>query len=367
MKNYLLSGILLFSATGGMNAQTQDVTVLEMHPAPGQFVNTLPEWNEGETHEDICRKATESLKNKELLHLGTYGGYMTVKFDHPIRNLRGSDLRITGNGFYAAADPVYGKETIGGSFEPGIVYVGVGDDVETAQWYELAGCMYNKGQIHDFSITYYKPTAETGEHKQPYSLYDDYIRWEAKWTENGEPRDSTGYHIKNSFHKQSYWPGWENAETLTFKGGKLPNNAIDQSGKGTYWVLYRYAKDAYGYVDDSLNDDNYSTFDIDWAVDDNGNPVALKEINFIRVMTGIFQVCGWLGETSTEVSGFTDLHLVPGYDDDPIIIGPSAATGFQHSYMYGNDDNYYDLMGRIVLNPTSGIYIHKGRKIMIRN
>ena len=118
----------------GMYAQSQDVTVLQLHPAPGQFVNTLPEANSESTHEDMCAKATESLRNGELIHLGTYGGYVTVQFDHPVKNLRGSDLRITGNGFYANADPVYGQETIGGSFEPGIVYVGVGNDVETAQW-----------------------------------------------------------------------------------------------------------------------------------------------------------------------------------------------------------------------------------------
>ena len=31
---------------------------------------------------------------------------------------------------------------------------------------------------------------------------------------------------------------------------------------------------------------------------------------------GTFQYCGWLGETSTEVTGFQDLHLVEGYDED---------------------------------------------------
>ena len=179
----------------GTLAQTQDVTVLQLHPAPGQFVNTLPEATAGSTHNEMCRKATESLRNGELIHLGTYGGYVTVRFDHPVKNLRGSDLRILGNGFYANADPVYGSETIGGSFEPGIVYVGVGENVDDAQWYELAGSEYYTTEIHDFTITYHKPTAETGEHSQFSSVYDDYIRWEATWTEHGERRDSAGYHI----------------------------------------------------------------------------------------------------------------------------------------------------------------------------
>lgn len=369
MRKSLITALLL-SAASTVMAQTQQVTVVELHPAPGQFVNTLPEANEGATHEEVCATATQSLADEELIHLGTYGGYITVKFDHAVQNKKGSDFRILGNGFYAAADPVYGSETIGGSFEPGIVYVGVGDDVETCKWYELAGSEYYTTQIHDFSITYHKPTAEAGEHKQRFSTYDNYIRWEATWTDkNGEKRDSSGYHMKNSFHKQTYWPLWEEGETLTFKGGKLPNNAIDQSGKGNYWVLYRYAKDSYGYADCSLNNDIYSTFDIDWAVDEQGNPVKLPEINFIRVATGIFQYCGWLGETSTEVAGFQDLHLVPGYDDNPIII-PTKGHPSGLNTITGNSQKsapiYYDLTGRRVERPTRGIYIRNGKKISIK-
>ncbi|MDE6693130.1 MAG: hypothetical protein K2K05_07065, partial [Muribaculaceae bacterium] len=135
----------------------------------------------------------------------------------------------------------------------------------------------------------------------------------------------------------------------------------------TYWVLYRYDKDAYGYVDASLNTDDYSTFDIDWAVDDNGAHVDLQEINYIKVMCGIFQYCGWLGETSTEVSGFQDLHLIPGYDDDPIFITPREPSGIITAVSdVNNNGKYYDLMGREVENPHSGLYIHNGRKIYIK-
>lgn len=366
MKRLLLIAAMAICATGGW-AQTQQITVLELHPAPGQFVNTMPEADATTTHQEVCQRATESLNDGQLVHLGAYGGYITVKFDHQVKNTLGSDLRIKGNGFYSMSDPVYGSETIGGSFEPGIVYVGVGDDVETCKWYELAGSEYYTTEIHDFSITYYKPTAEAGEHKQSFSTYDNYIRWEATWTDkNGEKRDSTGYHIKNSFHKQSYWPLWEEGETLTFKGGKLPNNAIDQSGNGTNWILYRYAADSYGYVDASLNTDNYSTFDISWAVDKDGNHVDLDHIDFVRVSCGIFQYCGWLGETSTEVSGFEDLHLVYGYDDNPIIITPrpSSINGIEHKAIM--NDVYYDLQGRKVTSPTKGLYIKNGKKVIIK-
>ena len=349
-------------------AQTQDVTVLEYCPAPGQFVNIMPETMSGMTQQEVNDKCTEAMREGIPVHLGTYGGYMTVGFDHPIQNLRGSDIRIKGNAFYDSSVSESETDRLGGSIEPGIVYVGVGDDVETAQWYELAGSEYYTSEIHDFAITYYKPTAETGTHALPFSIYDDYIRWEATWTEDGKIRDSTGCHMKNVYHRQSYWPSWIEDETLTYKGGKLPNNAIDKSGKGSYWVLYRYSKDSYGYVDASLNTEDASTFDIDLAVDEHGNHVELKEINFIKVVCGVFQHCGWLGETSTEVSGFEDLHLLEGYDDNPIVITPripdgivAAKTGHE-----SNDSYYYDLSGRRILFPSKGIYIRNGLKVVVR-
>ena len=263
----ILSLCLLTLSQAGW-AQTQTVQVLEYHPAPGQFVNVLPTAKAGTTQADINRLCEEQLEDGNLVHLGTYGGYITMKFDHPIVNKYGSDFLIKGNGMYAIDDPKYGKETIGGSIEPGIVYVGVGDNLETAKWYELAGSEYYTSEIHDFEITYFKPTAETCEHQLFGSVCDNYIKWNCTWTNaQGERRDSTGYHMKNQHHLQTYWPQWEGKDQLTFKGGCLPNNAVMY--KPTYWVQYRYAKDAYGYADACpAKDSLYSSFDINWAVDE---------------------------------------------------------------------------------------------------
>ena len=135
----ILSLCLLTLSQAGW-AQTQTVQVLEFHPAPGQFVNVLPKADANSTQDDINRRCEDLLNDEgNVISLGTYGGYITMKFDHPIVNKYGSDFLIKGNGMYAIDDPKYGKETIGGSIEPGIVYVGVGDNLETAKWYELAG------------------------------------------------------------------------------------------------------------------------------------------------------------------------------------------------------------------------------------
>ena len=363
----LLFSLATFTCCISLQAQTQRVEVVEYHPAPGQFVNILPEGDASASHEEMCRRCEEQMEDGNMVHLGAYGGYMTVKFDHPVQNKRGSDFRIVGNGLYNIDYP------LGGTFEPGIVYVGVGDDVKTCKWYELAGSEYYTREVHDFSITYRKPTAESGEHQQLHSTYDNYIGWSCKWTDgNGTQRDSTGYHMKLDYHQQNYWPQWENKDELTFHGGRLPNNAKDESGKGSLWILYRYAEDAYGYADVSLATDPYSTFDLDWAVDDNGNAVSLDHCDFIRVMTGVFQHCGWIGETSTEVASFTDLHLTDGYDDNPVIITPRKPTGIRRTpTLLPGETARFNIQGKRLAKPEPGLnIIHMSdgsvKKIMVK-
>ena len=79
-------------------------TVDEYVPAPGQFVNTMPQYEDGDDAAAMARKCTEYLANKEngsLVTLGAYGGYITFHFDHSVKNVPGEyDLLIKGNAFY---------------------------------------------------------------------------------------------------------------------------------------------------------------------------------------------------------------------------------------------------------------------------
>lgn len=367
MRTTILFASLLSLAVAANAQSKQTIKVIEYCPAPGQFINNLPSIDAGMSQEERLKVCEEQLEDGNPVCLGAAGGYITLSLDQPIKNDKGSDLRILGNAFYSQNDPVYGDATIGGNVEPGIVYAGVGASPETAQWYELAGSEYYTTQRHNFKITYHKPTAETGDHSLPCSIFDKYIRFAASWTEpDGTPCDSTGYLMKNSFHMQSYWPQWEDKEEMTFHGSRLPDNAINYGGDGTdadnpqYWITYRYASDSYGYADAAPNsDDTYTTFDLDWAVDKNGNPVNLDHADFIRIQTGVLQQCGWTGETSTEVAGLVNLHLLSGYDDNPIIITPRQRP----SSVNGIDGNApretmrLSIDGRRLTSPERGINI----------
>jgi len=181
--------------------------------------------------------------------------------------------------------------------EPGIVMVsydananGISDD----EWYEIAGSEHNKAStIKNYEITYYKPETEPENASEP-----NYIRW----TDN---QGEEGYIAKNVFHKQSYYPIWK-GETITFKGTLLQSNIYDKSGTGSYWVNPAYD---WGYADNWSNNDEKSQIDISWAVNDEGESVSLKGVDFIKVYSANRAAGGWLGEVSTEVSGFKDLNL----------------------------------------------------------
>ncbi|MDL2255331.1 DUF4465 domain-containing protein [Parabacteroides sp. OttesenSCG-928-K15] len=283
--------------------------VYEYMPAPGQFVNELPAYELGDTKNDMRLKAEECLADNEqiLVSLGGYGGYIVFGFDHLVKNVPGEyDFKIEANAFYANANPNPETQREGGSAEPGIVMVSYdanGNGKPDDAWYELAGSEYSKAEtIKNYRITYFKPDAEkvpTPDKKYPYLSDTTYIRWESN-------QGDYGYVSHNTFHSQSYYPLWIDADELVFEGTKLADNYIDESGTGSYYVQYAYD---WGYVDNHPNSDERSCFNIEWAVDAEGNPVDLPGIHFVKVYTGVNQSCGWLGETSTEILGAQDLHI----------------------------------------------------------
>ena len=328
--------------------------VYDFLPAPGQFINTMPEYEEGDTKSTILAKVEEQICGNDddgatpgMISLGAWGGYVIFGFDHPVVNVVGEyDFKIYGNAFKA------NQASDGGSCEPGIVMVsqdtnnnGIADD----QWYELAGSEYAKPEtIREYQIIYTKPddNRAIGADPDPNNKYicdRTYVKWE-------DNQNETGYVMRNVYNRQSYWPLWIDDTEISFEGTLLADNAYDQSGNGTYYVLKFYD---WGYVDNQPNA-NDPGFKIDWAVDTDGNSVTLTHIDFIKVYSAVNQYCGWIGETSTEVCGGEDLH-------------PNAevSTGIGNVIFDETAPiEYYNLQGVKVVNPNNGIFIKKrGEKI----
>jgi len=253
--------------------------VLEYVPAPGQFVNVLPEYTSGDNATSMCTKCLSYFDKGYAVTLGAFGGYITVGFDHTIAHVEGDyDIQVLGNAFEGGA-------------EPGIVLVSVDtnkDGLPNDEWYELKGSEYsNSSTIHNYEITYSKPA----------SLADN-----ISWTDN---QNKTGYVLRNTFHTQAYYPQWISSETMTFKGCRLPDNGTYDSSQGK-WTMASYS---YGYADNKPNTSDGSKFKFDWAVDKNGNAVVVNGVDFIRIYSAINQyISSSVGEISTEVAGVIDLH-----------------------------------------------------------
>lgn len=284
--------------------------VLEYRPAPGQWVNKLPQYQEGDTEEEMKAKVLESIGNnkRKYITLGAWGGYVVVGFDHTIRNEAGKrDFRVLGN-------------TAATYAEPGIIYVAYDKNKngkpDTDEWYEIAGSAVAEYQsipwlsaqrargkdvalYRDYALTYHRPPSEG----KPESYLANYIRWVSN-------KGTSAYLQKNPYHDQSYYPMWIKDEHYTLYGTRLPQNAYNSKPEKEPEGLYILQNFAYGYADNVPNEDLASTIDIDWAIDKAGRKVKLPGVDFIKIQTGVLQDNGWIGECSTEFMGIEDLHLL---------------------------------------------------------
>ena len=257
--------------------------VYDYTPAPGQFINVLPMYEEGDTEADMLEKVSEQLVGRTdgLICLGAWGGYVTFGFDHPVVNVQGEyDLLVYGNSIINQAEQPDGYTL--GSPEPGVVYVSCdenNDGIPNDTWYELAGSEAAQAN-RDYEVTY----KNNGRAPIP-------------WTDN---EGNSGAIMLNQFHTQaSYYPLWRDDKKYTLSGTRLPDNVYSDNNN--------YMFD-YGYVDNWPNTDERAKLNLDNAIDAEGKNVALKYVDFIRVQTGTMTAGSLTGEASTEVAGAEDLH-----------------------------------------------------------
>lgn len=309
----------------------------EYCPAPGQFINTMPKYEAGDNAQTMAAKCTELLKdnNKGMVCLGAWGGYITFHFDHSIANIAGQrDLYLMGNATQADL-----STTPGGSSEPGIVMVSQdinGNGIPDDPWYEISGSGDRDStdkMIYGYEVTYTNKSMQ-----------------DTPWTDN---MGNSGIVPRNAFHSQEYFPQWIQSP-MKLHGTRLPNNGVNEGKDEPYWVLRFYD---YGYVDNKPNKDTLScSIDFGWAVHPvTRQPAEIEFVDFIRVYTGMQQVCGWLGETSTEFIGAEDLHLTASIDAIKKAITTGIITINMNDRLSGNE--YYTLDGRRILTPQRGINI----------
>lgn len=317
MKNYFVAAFCAFSAlSAGANSPFIS-EVFDYVPAPGQFIHLIPEVTDDMSREQVLEAAARQLVGDErpgMVSLGAFGGYIVFGFDHPIANVEGEyDFKIYGNAMKSLGS---GADT---SAEPGIVMVSVdtnGNGFPDDEWFELRGSAHDNA-LADFTIRYSRPSqTETSEN--------------IAWTSN-DPDSPSGIIMLNDFHTQSYWPGWIEGDVIEFSGTRLPGNARNDNGT---WVLSPFD---WGYADNRPDFVNVNGnmepnpeapgFNIDNAVDSDGNSVRLTAIDFVKVYTAVNQTCDFLGETSTEICGARDLHFVASLTDVKAAVEPLRLSG----------------------------------------
>lgn len=312
--------------------------VFDYSPAPGQFVNEIPEIAPDATKQEVLQAVADQItgaRTPGLITLGAFGGSVTVGFDHPVVNVAGmADFAVYGN-------------AVSNGAEPGIVMVSQdknGNGLPDDEWYELVGSLEEDPETRfDYTITYSKPRDGKEAVKHPsWKFVSDaeYIPWR-------DSEGTEGYVMKISSHTQSYWPEWSDAEELTFTGTRLPDLGTCTIEAGTMWTA---TAPEWGYVDARPNKDEI-WFDISHAVDADRKPVSLPQIDFIKIYTGVNEYRGWLGEASTEIAGAEDLHpdaepsgvemtgiqaISGGVRDGKLMVSVSARTPYV----------IYDLSGR---------------------
>ncbi len=233
----------------------------------------------------------ETTLSGSLKSLGNFGGYITYYFDEPLtdnqNNKYGVDFYVYGNSF---ADG-------GSAAEPGQVWVS--EDGET--WYALAGSEhYEDSTIWDYTVTYTKTASG-----------------KTAWTDNqGNSKDGSS--------QTGNWPLQKNyplnqlltGDSVTLSGILLPSSedgtiqgtgntssfsAVTRFGYADYYKNGTYGADVNPYTETPTASNG---FDLEWAVDSEGNPIDVSDMAFhyVKVVTASNIWAGAFNEKSTEIS-----------------------------------------------------------------
>ena len=263
--------------------------VKEALPGPGQFVNGF--WGGGIVPDNTLGADINTDNLYNITTLGAFGGYVVYEFDEAIKNdpmnKYGVDFVVYGNSF--------GKNAA----EPAAI--SVSEDGET--WYNLAGSEYYELTTDwNYWVTYKRDAKESGAstRMKSFTAKDGAENWLQFRTDM--------YYPINATHKELN--GKEVSETYTLTG------VCTYSGNG------KRPEHAFGYADVSENGDVNPTaisvknpyiegaqyMDISWAVDEQGKPVELDEVKYVKATNCMLYTTIAFGEVSPEIGGISKVN-----------------------------------------------------------
>lgn len=230
----------------------------------------------------------ESTLYGSMKSLGNFGGYITYYYDTPIvnnpKNKFGIDFYVYGNNFSDG----------GSGAENGQVYV----SEDGSKWYALAGSEHYEKTAHwDYTITYKKD-------KDGKSSWTDNMGNKMENPAKLWPQKSY-YYMNNVADKNEYtYSGIvfdSDKETITGDGTSSTYTCKASFGYADYYANGTIGADVNPYVEKPINSNG---FDLEWAVDDNGNPITVdgKEFHYIKIATASNIWAGSFGEKSTEIT-----------------------------------------------------------------
>ena len=263
--------------------------VKEALPGPGQFVNGF--WGGGIVPDNTLGADINTDNLYNITTLGAFGGYVVYEFDEAIKNdpmnKYGVDFVVYGNSF--------GKNAA----EPAAI--SVSEDGET--WYNLAGSEYYELTTDwKYWVTYKRDAKESGAstRMKSFTAKDGAEKWLQFRTDM--------YYPINATHKEL--------------SGKELGAEYTLTGVCTYSGNGKRPEHAFGYADVSENGDVNPTaisvknpyiegaqyMDISWAVDEQGKPVELDKVKYVKATNCMLYTTIAFGEVSPEIGGISKVN-----------------------------------------------------------
>ena len=218
------------------------------------------------------------------ISLGTFGGYITYYYKKAITNDAGHP--------YGVDFIIYGNSNGGAAFaEPGSVKV----SKDGVKWYDLAGSEYYEDTtVRNYTRTYTQGASNTSEWKDNKgnmgSLHYDLNKNNAQALQKNYPLAVKSGVLKRNgnFHVNGVLIGRDHL-----------NTAFGYADVRMSGFCKNYGQAGNPYTEEESHGDG---FDLSWAVDENGRPVSLDSVHYIKVITANDVVQDITGEKSTEVN-----------------------------------------------------------------